>query len=222
MAILSFATNIFYCRSAFHAYFYYSGFMEDERVEDLNADLGSTIRSRRTGLGLSLEALAGRSGVSRAMLSAVERGAKNPTIKVICQIAEALGCTVSALLGEPEHDLLEMIEVVREGEHPLLIDPRTGAERRLLAPAFVQHGIEILRYTIPAGSSTGTFPPHRRGVYEHVTVVTGSVVCYLGEKNIDLAVGDSASFPGDVAHSFRNREDEPAQYFLVIDSTQSM
>ncbi len=191
-------------------------------MEHPGADLGSSIRVRRAGLGLSLEALEGRSGISRAMLSAVERGAKNPTIKVVCQIAEALGCTVSALLGEPEHDVPDVIEVVREGEQAVLIDPQTGSERRLLAPAFVQHGIEILRYTIPAGSSTGTFPPHRRGVYEHVTVVTGSVVCCLGEKNIDLAVGDSASFPADVAHSFRNREDEPAQYFLVIDSTQSM
>jgi hypothetical protein len=51
-----------------------------------------------------------------------------------------------------------MVEVVREGEQAVLIDPQTGSERRLLAPAFVQHGIEILRYTIPAGSSTGTFP----------------------------------------------------------------
>lgn len=191
-------------------------------MEDPSADLGSSIRVRRTGLGWSLEALAGRSGISRAMLSAVERDAKNPTIKVVCQIAEALGCTVSELLGEPEHDLPDMVEVVREGEQTVLIDPQTGAERRLLALALVRHGIEILQYTIPAGSSTSTFPPHRRGVYEHVTVVTGSVACCLGEKNIDLAVGDSASFPADVPHSFRNRGDEPAQYFLVIDSTQSM
>lgn len=189
-------------------------------MEHPGADLGSSIRVRRAGLGLSLEALEGRSGISRAMLSAVERGAKNPTIKVVCQIAEALGCTVSALLGEPEHDVPDVIEVVREGEQAVLIDPQTGSERRLLAPAFVQHGIEILRYTIPAGSSTGTFPPHRRGVYEHVTVMTGSLACCLGEKSIDLAAGDSVSFPADVGHTFHNPGDEPVQYFLVIDSSR--
>ncbi len=189
-------------------------------MEDPDGDLGSSIRSRRAGLGLSLEALAGRSGISRAMLSAVERGAKNPTIKVVCQIAEALGCTVSALLGEPEHDLPEMVEVVREGEQAVLIDPQTGVERRLLAPVFVRHGIEILRYTIPSGGSTGTFPPHRRGVHEHVTVVTGSVVCCLGAKSVSLAAGDSVSFPADVAHSFHNPGVEPAQYFLLIDSSR--
>jgi len=190
-------------------------------VEDPSADLGSSIRARRAGLGLSLEALAGRSGISRAMLSAVERGAKNPTIKVVCQIAEALGCTVSELLGEPEHDLPEMVEVVRGAEQAVLIDPQTGAERRLLAPAFVRHGIEILRYTIPPGGTTGPFPPHRRGVHEHMTVVTGSVVCCLGETRVSLAAGDSASFPADVSHTFHNSGDEPVQYFLVIDSSRA-
>ena len=189
-------------------------------MEDPAADLGSSIRMRRAGLGLSLEALAGRSGISRAMLSAAERGAKNPTIKVVCQIAEALGCTVSELLREPEHDLPEMVKVVREGEQAVLIDLQTGVERRLLAPAFVRHGIEILRYTIPPGGTTGTFPPHRRGVHEHVTVITGSVVCCLGEKSISLAAGDSVSFPADVAHSFHNPGDESVQYFLVIDSSR--
>lgn len=184
------------------------------------ADLGSTIRARRAGLGLSLEALAGQSGISRAMLSAVERGTKNPTIKLACQIAEALGCTVSELLGEHERGAPDTAEVVRRGEQSVLVDPQMGAERRLLAPAFVRHGIEILQYTIPAGSTTGTFPPHRRGVHEHVTVVTGSLVCCLGQKSIFLGAGDSVSFPADVTHTFRNSGEQPVQYFLVIDSSR--
>ncbi len=73
---------------------------------------------------------------------------------------------------------------------------------------------------IPAGSSTGTFPPHRPGVYKHVTVMTGSLACCLGETSIDLAAGDSISFPADVARTFHNPGDELAQYFLVIDSSR--
>ncbi|MDQ2744013.1 MAG: cupin domain-containing protein [Chloroflexota bacterium] len=73
---------------------------------------------------------------------------------------------------------------------------------------------------IPAGSSTGTFPPHRPGVYKHVTVMTGSLACCLGETSIDLAAGDSISFPAEVAHTFHNPGDELAQYFLVIDSSR--
>ena len=51
-------------------------------------EIGEAIKSRRQGKGLTLDGLAGRSGVSRAMLSEIERGVKNPTIRVVCQIAD--------------------------------------------------------------------------------------------------------------------------------------
>jgi quercetin dioxygenase-like cupin family protein len=113
-----------------------------------------------------------------------------------------------------------VVEVVRHGQQSVLVDPQTGVERRLLVPAFVRRGIEILRYTIPAAGVTGAFPPHRSGVHEHVTVVTGSVVCCLGQESIRLEAGDSVSFPANVVHSFRNPRDETCEYFLVIDSSR--
>jgi transcriptional regulator with XRE-family HTH domain len=64
-------------------------------------ELGNNIRARRTEHGMTLDALAEKSHVSRAMLSDIERDAKSPTIRVITQIAAGLGCTISELLGEP-------------------------------------------------------------------------------------------------------------------------
>ncbi len=60
-------------------------------------------------LSLTLEALAERAGVSRAMISDIERDVKNPTIKVLSQIAEGLKCTVSSLLGEQPGNTAESI-----------------------------------------------------------------------------------------------------------------
>lgn len=180
-------------------------------------DLGSSIHSQRTKLGLTLEELAERSGVSRAMLSDVERNVKNPTIRVVCQIAKGLSCTVSQLLGE-ETEGSKGIVVTRKNEQQVLIDPRSSVERHLLSPALLYRGLEILRYVIPPGQSTGSFPAHQAGVIEHITVVQGRLQCNLGVQEVLLEPGDSVSFNADVAHNFCNSGTESCCYFLVIDS----
>lgn len=193
----------------------------DSGQKEVVLELGEEVRRRRSGLGLTLEALAGRSQVSRAMLSEIERGAKNPTIKVVCQIAEGLGCTVSQLLGEPgaERPLAEL-EIVRVTERRMLVDPRTRVERHLLSPRFLGRGVEILCYLIPPGAATGDFPPHRAGVEEHLTVVRGELRCRIGDEERWLAPGDSLSFRVDVPHGFHNSGNDACEYFLVIDSSQ--
>ncbi len=168
-------------------------------------------------MGLTLEALAERTGVSRAMLSDIERGVKNPTLKVVCQIAEGVGCTVSQLLGE---QLTDTIRVLRKAERQTLLDPQTGVERHLLAPALVQRGIEVLWYMIPPGQSTGVFPAHRPGVVEQLTVVQGQLRCSLHDQEERLEAGDSLFFPANLPHCFSNPGAEPCCYFLVIDSSQ--
>ncbi len=182
-------------------------------------ELGYTIRARRTALGLTLEALAERTGVSRAMLSDIERNVKNPTIKVLSQIAEGLGCTVSYLLGEQPGKTVEGVQIVRKHERRILIDPHSGVERHLIAPALQRHGIEVLWYMIPPGQSTGAFPPHQQGVEEHITVVQGCLHCTIGEQNIILQTEDSVFFPADITHDFSNPGPDVCTYFLIIDSS---
>lgn len=179
-------------------------------------ELGETIRTRRVRLGFTLDDLAARAGVSRAMLSETERGVKTPSIRVVCQIASGLGCTVSDLLNEtaPRGG----VSVTRRDERRVLVDPQTGVERHLLSPAFQQRGIEVLWYVIPPSSETGAFPPHRRGVVEHITVLAGQLHCSLHKQEVWLAVGDSISFPADVEHAFRNPGTTPCCYLLIIDS----
>ncbi|MDP8946310.1 MAG: helix-turn-helix domain-containing protein, partial [Actinomycetota bacterium] len=59
--------------------------------------LGGRVRELRRGRGLTLEELAGLSGVSRAMISKLERGEKNPTLVVVAKLAGGLGVTLSKL-----------------------------------------------------------------------------------------------------------------------------
>jgi transcriptional regulator with XRE-family HTH domain len=183
-------------------------------------EIGPAIRARRHARGMTLESLAAGSGVSRAMLSDVERGAKNPTIKVVSRIAAALDLSVSDLLEERLVEGAQGLSLMRAGERRVLVDPHSGVERHILAPTFQRHGIEVLWYSIPPGQSTGAFPPHRAGVEEHITIVQGCLHARLGAQEVMLAAGDSLAFHSDMTHEFRNPGAEPCHYFLIIDASR--
>jgi transcriptional regulator with XRE-family HTH domain len=57
------------------------------------------VRERRLGLGISQSELAGRAGVSRQLVAAVEGGRNAPSVEAALALAGALGCTVEGLFG---------------------------------------------------------------------------------------------------------------------------
>jgi transcriptional regulator with XRE-family HTH domain len=175
--------------------------------------LGARVKEFRRRRGLTLEDLAERAGVSRAMISKVERGEKNPTLVVTAKVAEGLGVTLSELLGEEERR--EVVVVPRE-RRMVMRDPETGFERQLLSPTFGGRGVEFVRNVVPHGSTSGGFPPHRRGVEEYVVVEKGRLRAIIrGEEHL-LEEGDALYFEADVSHRFDNVGDRECSYYLVV------
>jgi transcriptional regulator with XRE-family HTH domain len=177
--------------------------------------LGGRVRESRRRRGLTLEELAELSGVSRAMISKLERGEKNPTLVVAAKLAEGLGVTLSQLAGMEERR--EVVVVPRE-RRMVMRDPETGFERQLLSPNFVGRGVEFIRNEIPEGSTSGEFPPHRRGVEEHIVVERGSLRAILAGEEYLLREGDALYFEADVPHRFDNADAGKCSYYLVISS----
>ena len=175
--------------------------------------LGERVRGLRRERGLTLEGLAGRSGVSRAMLSKVERGEKNPTLVVAAKVAEGLGVPLSRLLGVEER---REVVVIPRDKRPVMRDPQTGFERQLLSPNFGGRGVEFVRNVVPEGSTSGEFPPHRRGVEEYLVVEKGRLRAVLAGEEYLLEEGDSLYFEADVNHRFDNVGGGPCSYYLVI------
>jgi transcriptional regulator with XRE-family HTH domain len=177
--------------------------------------LGGRVRELRRRRSLTLEELAERSGVSRAMISKLERGEKNPTLVVAAKLAEGLGVTLSRLAGMEERR--EVVVVPRE-RRMVMRDPETGFERQLLSPNFGGRGVEFIRNEIPEGSTSGEFPPHRREVEEHIVVEQGSLRAILGGEEYLLREGDALYFEADVTHRFDNAAAGVCSYYLVISS----
>src|ERR671912_317352 len=177
--------------------------------------LGKRVKELRGRRGLTLDALAERSGVSRAMISKLERGEKNPTLVVAAKLAEGLGVTLSQVAGIEER---REIVVVQRERRMVMRDPETGFERQLLSPNFVGRGVEFIRNEIPEGSTSGAFPPHRGGVEEHIVVERGSLRATVGGEEYLLREGDALYFEADVMRRFDNAGEGECSYYLVISS----
>ena len=177
--------------------------------------LGVRVRDLRKDRGLTLEELAGVSGVSRAMISKLERGEKNPTLVIAARLAEGLGVSLSRLAGVEER---REIVVVPKERRTVLRDPQTGFERQSLSPTFAGRGVEFLRNVVPEGSTSGDFPPHRKGVEEHIVVESGELQATLGGEKYLLREGDALYFAADVPHRFDNVGRGECAYYLVISS----
>ena len=182
-------------------------------------EFSENVKRRRKRLGLTLEQLSDKCGVSRSMLSEIERGAKNPTIQVACQIAEALDTTLSYLLGEQQ---TQTSVVIRREQRLIYHDESSGFERHLLSPSTGITGIEFILNVVPPGKESGLFPPHKPGVKEFIVVAKGQLRVMLGEESCwDLDEGDSMYFEAHLPHRCVNIGEEACEYYLVIDSHSS-
>lgn len=185
-----------------------------EQLEALAAEL----RHQRRRQGLSLEQLASLSGVSRSMISKVERGEAVPSTVVLSRLAEALGVTFAKLmLPAAEREIV----VIPAAVQPVLRDQASGFQRRCLSPVLPGRGIDWVLNTLPPGGATGEFTAHRRGVEEYIYVLRGRLRATIGERSLTLAEGDSLYFEADLPHAFLNPDDAACEYFLVIDSNRA-
>lgn len=179
--------------------------------------LPKLLKRHRTEHKLTLDGLSERSGVSRGMISKIERGETSPSTEIIGKLSEALGLSISQLIGGIRGDGIVYIEAV---EQPIYHDKKSGFKRRSLSPMYRGRGVDFVLNSLPTGSRTSSFPSHRVGVEEHLFVEQGQLRVHVGEHSQDLATGDFLFYPADVEHSFENIGDEDAHFYTVIDSTR--
>jgi len=180
--------------------------------------LAAELRHQRRRQNFSLEQLSELSGVSRSMISKIERGEAVPSTVVLSRLAEALGVTFAKLmLPAAEREIV----VIPASAQPVLQDQASGFQRRCLSPVLPGRGIDWVLNTLPPSSSTGEFTAHRRGVEEYIFVARGRLQVTIGERTVTLSEGDSLFFEADLPHAFFNPDSAACEYFLVIDSNRA-
>lgn len=175
--------------------------------------IGLRVRQLRRQQQLTLDALAARSGVSRAMLSKVERGEKQPTLVTAVKIADGLGVTLSQLMSAEEARAVVLVPRAQRRE---MVDPETGLVRQHLFPGVPSRRLEFVRAVLPAGGSSGDFLPHRPGVEQYMLVEHGRLRATLDGAEYVLEEGDALFFSADRRHRFDNIGDGECSYYVVL------
>ena len=165
--------------------------------------IGDRVRQGRNGRGWTLDQLAERSGVSRRMLVSIEQGSANPSIATLLLISDALGIGLPALVDVGRSPGLR---VTRTGTAPVLWRGTLGGQAVLVAGTEPPDVTELWDWTLGPGESHVS-EPHAAGTRELLLVLDGQVELRAGGDAEVLAVGDSASFTGDLPHGYVNVRD---------------
>jgi transcriptional regulator with XRE-family HTH domain len=181
--------------------------------EPLGAAFGETIRQLRLARTWSLEELAGRSGVSRSMLSQIERDQANPTLAVAMRIARAFGLSLGELVQDPEAS--SSIAVIRAADRAYHYRSDKDCRIRTLSPLNLEKDVELYEIQLQPGGVLRS-SPHFQGTREFLTVESGRVrVESAGDAEV-LDPGDSASYRADQPHAIVNTGRGQAVLLLVV------
>ena len=177
------------------------------------SELGRRVQDERMRRGFSLEQLSQRSRVSRSMISAIERGAKAPTVVVLDRIATGLDTSLSRLVEEETRARV----IVLRHRRQKVARAAAGWERRILSPVLPGVEFELMRTTLGPRVDAGMFLPHARGSREYVAVEKGTLLLTLDGEAHTLKAGDSIYYDGDCVHGYRNPNRVPCVYYLAMD-----
>jgi transcriptional regulator with XRE-family HTH domain len=181
-------------------------------VESINRHLGARVKLLRSDRGWSLEALANASGVSRSMLSQIEREQANPTLAVTLRIAQAFGMTLGDLLEVPGAS--SAVAVIRANDHAYHYRSDKFCRVRTLSPLNLEKDVEFYQVQLEPGGALRS-AAHFEGTREFLTIQKGQVRVESAGDAEDLGPGDSASYRADVPHAIVNLGKGEAVVFLV-------
>ncbi|WP_271950762.1 helix-turn-helix domain-containing protein [Ruegeria faecimaris] len=182
-----------------------------ENSDDILTRLPARLKEARRAKGLSLEAVANLSGVSRSMVSQIERGESSPTISTLWNLTRALQVDFAGLLEEANN--ADQIETLRSDEVPSIDNMGQNCRIRILSPPEEAGGHEVYDIRFDSDGALNS-QPHARGAHEQLTVLEGAVRVTSGSAVSELNQGDTARYAADVLHSITAKK--PARVFLIV------
>ncbi|MFG2353477.1 helix-turn-helix domain-containing protein [Streptomyces sp. NPDC048521] len=170
------------------------------------------VRSARVRAGLSLEELGRRAQVSKGALVALEKAQGNPNLATLVRLADTLGISVSALMQGPHEGRVRIVAAdavapLWTGEH--------GGEARLMLTTSGPAPVEVWRWRLDPDEEYPSHP-HQAGVVETISVVSGRMTLVVDGTEHALEAGQTATFDGDTAHTYRGSGTEPCHLIMTV------
>jgi transcriptional regulator with XRE-family HTH domain len=178
----------------------------------LDALIAGRLLALRQAKSLSLAELAELSGVSKAMISKVERAESSPTAVLLGRLAAGLGVPLAELLTEDKGSPRRLRS---RAEQDVWRDPEAGYLRRQVAERGATGGIEMVEIELPRSAQVG-YPrwsgkPYRQCLW----MLEGALRVDYGDERFELAAGDCLDFSVDRALVFKALGRAGCRYLLV-------
>jgi len=183
-----------------------------EPADLIAGHLCDRVRQLRKKKGWTLEELSAACGVSRSMLSQIERNQANPTLGVAFRIAQAFGMSLGTLVDSP--NATSTIDVIRADDRTFQYRSDKDCRIRTLSPLHLEKDVEFYEVVLKPGGKLQS-SAHFGGTREFLTVQQGTVRLKSSSDECELQRGDSAHYPADVSHAIENAGRGDAVIFLV-------
>jgi transcriptional regulator with XRE-family HTH domain len=179
--------------------------------------IGGKLRQLRKRKGLTLGDVEEVSGISKSMLSQIERGRVNPTFATLWNLTRSLEIGIGELLDEVSSagENIRRFEHVEIHSTPVITSSDGLVETRILSPRRYPLAVEWYELLVKPGGVLRA-NAHGNGEWEHTTAISGSVIVEIGDEDLVLQTGETVRYAADQPHGVRNESKEDARLFLVV------
>jgi transcriptional regulator with XRE-family HTH domain len=182
-------------------------------IDPLDRAIGEQVRVLRSARGMTLEALADKSGVSRAMLSRIERGESNPTAQLLGRVCAGLNVALSALFAETERAVSPLS---RRADQVAWRDPASGYVRRAVTPPKCGAAADIVDVEFPPGATVTMESSRTPALDQQIVLLAGRMAITVGDITHRLEAGDGLYMHLGQPVSFHNPGTKAAHYLVVV------
>lgn len=182
---------------------------------DISQRIGRRLHELRAAAGLSLDALAHKSGVSRSNISLIERGQSSPTAVVLDKLSSALGVSVASLFEAGEAPAAPS-PLARVADQPVWRDPASGYVRRNVSPPGASP-LQLVDVVFPPGQRVAFESAERDSdIHQLIWMIDGAMEITHGDTQWQLAAGDCLAVQLNAPIRFFNPGTRPARYLVAL------
>jgi transcriptional regulator with XRE-family HTH domain len=180
---------------------------------DIERRIAQRLARLRADRGWSLDALAERTGISRATLSRLERSELSPTAAMLDKLCTVYGWTLSRLMVEAETRPPNLVAAADQAEWK---DPESGYRRRAVSPPAAGLRGELVDVHMPAGASVSFDASPIAGVEHHLWMLEGSLTLEVEGSLFRLRAGDCLRYVRAGPTRFHSTGNREARYVVAI------
>lgn len=177
---------------------------------------GIAIRKIRRSKKMTMQDLSDRVGVSKSLISQVERGEVLPSLTTLERIAAVLEIPITELFQLESDEINEEDIIVRRDHRKKIILPGSPVIYNLLTTS-LKNKIEFLLIEVPPKvykEKIDTTFKHKGE--EYFIVLEGQLNLSIGDKEFVLNEGDSGCFNSGIAHAFENKTETKTVFLVAV------